>query len=203
MKSRKINTLSASIALLLAAGLLSGCGGDAEEEEGQSAPAVVAPFLSDEAPIESVYDTSDMDGFGIESDDSVETDTIDDLLDGTFDATDEEVEAETETGGEGYGPEDADESIDITQESSEELLLTDEVEEVIAFDDDGADVVTVTPEIIRGIQQSLSDAGYNPGPADGISGPRTLSALSSYQEQNNLASGQVTKETLRALGVDF
>lgn len=68
---------------------------------------------------------------------------------------------------------------------------------------DGADVVIATPEIIRGVQQALVNAGYNPGPVDGASGQKTVNAIQSFQKKNNLAVGKLTKETLRALNVPF
>ena len=52
---------------------------------------------------------------------------------------------------------------------------------------------------VRLMQQSLRDAGYDPGVVDGIMGPRTVSALKSYQQQHGLAVGEVTEETLSAL----
>ena len=70
---------------------------------------------------------------------------------------------------------------------------------VDAFND-ADEVVAATPDLIRRVQQALVNAGYNPGPVDGISGPRTLQAVKSFQQENNLAAGELTKETLRALG---
>lgn len=69
--------------------------------------------------------------------------------------------------------------------------------------DDGDDVVKVTPAIMRKIQQALANAGFNPGPADGVSGAKTVAAIESFQKQNNIPTGKITKRTLRALGVDF
>ncbi len=69
--------------------------------------------------------------------------------------------------------------------------------------DDGDDVVKVTPTIMRKVQQALIDAGFNPGPADGVSGAKTRIAIESFQKQNNLPTGKLTKKTLRVLGVDF
>ncbi|MCG7756010.1 MAG: peptidoglycan-binding protein [Nitrosomonas sp.] len=69
--------------------------------------------------------------------------------------------------------------------------------------DDGDDVVKVTPAIMRKIQQALASAGFNPGPADGVSGAKTVAAIESFQKQNNIPTGKITKRTLRALGVDF
>ena len=69
--------------------------------------------------------------------------------------------------------------------------------------DDGNDVVKVTPVIMRKVQQALVNAGFNPGPVDGVSGAKTQNAIESFQKQNNLPAGKLTKNTLRALGVDF
>jgi hypothetical protein len=65
------------------------------------------------------------------------------------------------------------------------------------------EVVKSTPELIRSVQQALANAGYNPGTIDGINGPRTMSALKSFQKQNDLAMGQLTKETLLKLEIDY
>jgi hypothetical protein len=69
--------------------------------------------------------------------------------------------------------------------------------------DDGNDVVKVTPVIMRKVQQALVNAGFNPGPVDGVSGAKTQNAIESFQKQNNLPAGKLTKNTLRTLGVDF
>lgn len=69
--------------------------------------------------------------------------------------------------------------------------------------DDGDDVVTVTPAIMRKVQQALVNAGFNPGPVDGVSGAKTVSEIESFQKQNGIPAGKITKKTLRALGVDF
>jgi peptidoglycan hydrolase-like protein with peptidoglycan-binding domain len=37
-----------------------------------------------------------------------------------------------------------------------------------------------TPEHVRDVQQALTNAGYDPGPIDGIFGPRTKAALRKY-----------------------
>ena len=69
--------------------------------------------------------------------------------------------------------------------------------------DDGNDVVKATPAVMRKVQQALVNAGFNPGPVDGVSGAKTRNAIESFQKQNNLPAGKLTKNTLRALGVDF
>lgn len=69
--------------------------------------------------------------------------------------------------------------------------------------DDGNDVVKITPAIMRKVQQALVNVGLNPGPVDGVSGAKTVSAIESFQKQNNIPAGKLNKRTLRALGVDF
>ena len=58
-----------------------------------------------------------------------------------------------------------------------------------------------TSDIILRIQKALDAAGYNPGTVDGVMGSATMSALSAYQRDNNLASGQLTMEALKKLGI--
>lgn len=58
-----------------------------------------------------------------------------------------------------------------------------------------------TPDIIRRLQAALNDAGYNAGPADGSLGGLTQRAVREFQEANGLPAGQLTMETLHALGV--
>ncbi len=69
--------------------------------------------------------------------------------------------------------------------------------------DDGDDVVKTNPALMKKIQQALVDAGLNPGPVDGVSGAKTVSAIESFQKQNGIAPGKITKRTLRTLGVAF
>jgi allophanate hydrolase subunit 1 len=56
-------------------------------------------------------------------------------------------------------------------------------------------------ENIKNIQKALKEAGFNPGPIDGIMGWRTKSALSKFQKANSLSAGELTQKTLEALGV--
>ena len=52
----------------------------------------------------------------------------------------------------------------------------------------------------RNIQILLKKAGFNPGPVDGIKGPKTREAIREFQEQNNLKStGIVNVETWQKL----
>ncbi len=61
----------------------------------------------------------------------------------------------------------------------------------------------VTPEIVKNIQSALLNAGYNPGQIDGALGVATMSAVESFQKDKGLPVGNLTMETLRALGVQL
>ncbi|NIA71389.1 peptidoglycan-binding protein [Pelagibius litoralis] len=61
----------------------------------------------------------------------------------------------------------------------------------------------VTPGIVTRIQNALLSKGYNPGRLDGVIGSDTMSAVQSFQKAKGLASGQLTMETLKALGVSL
>ncbi len=58
-----------------------------------------------------------------------------------------------------------------------------------------------TPALISQVQAALSRAGHNPGRSDGIFGMSTLRAMESYQRANGLIVGQLTMETMDALGI--
>ncbi len=52
-----------------------------------------------------------------------------------------------------------------------------------------------TRELVVGIQTELRNLGYDPGPIDGIMGPRTAVAISRYQkDQKLLIDGQASVE---------
>jgi hypothetical protein len=60
------------------------------------------------------------------------------------------------------------------------------------------------PNVVRQIQQALSQKGQDPGPIDGDYGPRTAAAVSAFQAANGLvADGEVGPKTARALGVQL
>lgn len=243
MKSSKISTLAAGGVLLLAAGLLSGCGEEPEDAVNQSEGMAIAPMPSEETVGEPFATLEDSEDFGLEGMEGLEgmdtidgidttgeideTESIDDIFESISETTDDAVDttAETMTEFAETTSDTFEESIEVTRdeiveevqngdqttlssvyEETEETVMVDEtnvVEETAIVEDEAIEVVTVTPEIIRGVQQALQDAGFNPGPIDGISGPKTLAALESFQKQNNIAAGQFTKETLRALGVEY
>lgn len=55
---------------------------------------------------------------------------------------------------------------------------------------------------VRAEQQALKDKGFDPGPVDGISGPRTHAALRQFQEKQNLKEdGRLGPQTRDALGL--
>jgi len=57
---------------------------------------------------------------------------------------------------------------------------------------------------VRQIQAALKQAGFDPGPIDGVVGSRTRSALAAYQKAMNLPSQPaINAETLQRLGVPF
>jgi peptidoglycan hydrolase-like protein with peptidoglycan-binding domain len=55
---------------------------------------------------------------------------------------------------------------------------------------------------IRRVQATLNDRGFKAGPANGVLGERTSSALREFQKSENLAvTGRLNPRTLAALGV--
>jgi peptidoglycan hydrolase-like protein with peptidoglycan-binding domain len=55
---------------------------------------------------------------------------------------------------------------------------------------------------VSAVQNALKDKGFDPGPIDGIMGPRTRAALRRYQTQNHLkVDGRLDSETQASLGV--
>ncbi len=59
-----------------------------------------------------------------------------------------------------------------------------------------------TPTRISQLQQALTKAGYNPGPADGIVGTQTIAAVNAFQKDKGLPVDKyLNVTTLQALGV--
>jgi peptidoglycan hydrolase-like protein with peptidoglycan-binding domain len=57
-------------------------------------------------------------------------------------------------------------------------------------------------QTVRQVQQALSNKGHDPGPVDGIMGPRTRAAVEAYQRSQNLSSSSgLDQRTLDSLGV--
>lgn len=56
---------------------------------------------------------------------------------------------------------------------------------------------------VRGIQRALMNEGYNPGPVDGVWGPRTDSAFMAFKRDNGLGGDNRISETaLNELGIE-
>ncbi len=69
--------------------------------------------------------------------------------------------------------------------------------------DKSVTAVKLDSKQIAEVQRLLKEKGHNPGAADGLMGPRTEKALTSFQEAQGLAAtGKPTKETLRSLAPD-
>jgi hypothetical protein len=58
-----------------------------------------------------------------------------------------------------------------------------------------------TPDVIRRLQTALGEAGYDAGPVDGSLGYMTRRAVEAFQRDHDLPTGELTMETLDALGV--
>ena len=57
---------------------------------------------------------------------------------------------------------------------------------------------------VRQVQEALRQKGFNPGPADGVMGPRTEQALRQFQQSKNIsATGRLDNDTSSALGVSL
>ena len=59
----------------------------------------------------------------------------------------------------------------------------------------------MTPRIMTDLQNALKAAGFDPGPADGQIGARTMRAVDDYQRANGMERGGLTLTTLESLGV--
>jgi peptidoglycan hydrolase-like protein with peptidoglycan-binding domain len=56
---------------------------------------------------------------------------------------------------------------------------------------------------VKAIQEALKTKGFDPGPADGVVGPKTGQALRDFQKSQNLqVTGRIDDKTASALGVE-
>lgn len=60
-----------------------------------------------------------------------------------------------------------------------------------------------THETVMAIQRALLKEGHNPGAIDGVIGTSTMSAVREFQKAKGLATGQLTLDTLKALGISL
>jgi peptidoglycan hydrolase-like protein with peptidoglycan-binding domain len=59
-------------------------------------------------------------------------------------------------------------------------------------------------ELIRMVQLTLKDSGFDPGPIDGILGPKTRGAIKKFQIKNNLEpTGAIDEQTINQLFRSF
>lgn len=59
-------------------------------------------------------------------------------------------------------------------------------------------------ELIRMVQLTLKDSGFDPGPIDGILGPKTHKAITRFQIKNKLEpTGEIDEQTLNQLFWSF
>ena len=63
--------------------------------------------------------------------------------------------------------------------------------------------VNMTRDIITQLQEALTREGYDPGPADGLVGQGTLTAIEQYQAAEGIDQGGITLELLKHLKVEF
>lgn len=56
-------------------------------------------------------------------------------------------------------------------------------------------------ELVTDLQVKLQKLGHYPGPIDGIIGRNTMAGVRIYQKAKGLATGEITLETLKSLGV--
>ncbi len=59
----------------------------------------------------------------------------------------------------------------------------------------------MTCDEVKRVQESLVALGYDPGPIDGLVGPRTVSALRKFESDNGLpVRGQLSSELMTRIG---
>ncbi|OLC13824.1 MAG: hypothetical protein AUH29_11875 [Candidatus Rokubacteria bacterium 13_1_40CM_69_27] len=58
-------------------------------------------------------------------------------------------------------------------------------------------------ERVRSAQEALRDKGFDPGPIDGVMGPKTRAAVTNFQKKEGLkATGRLDVATMSRLGMD-
>lgn len=196
MKTVKLDRFTKSILVLFVAGFVAGCGSEPEGTAGQSQDTEV--ITEEFAPRDDEVATNP------ESAEAVE-ETLESILeraDEIIQRTESSISALKSQTDAGLEP---GETVADSAGKSESVLAAgpDGNQATQVFVDDGLEVVKTTPDLVRKVQQALTEAGFNPGAADGKLGPRTLGALTDFQQRHGLAAGKLTKETLRELGILF
>ncbi len=186
----KTNNIDARIIVLLAVtAFMYGCG-DEQKETGKQ-PEQTATESVPTTPVSEIADKT------VETNGS-KSETIGTMAESTVKKSVEAVESATE------------QTVEKTAEVAQDLGVTAETKfsEAVttgqaAISEATSEVVRTTPALVRKIQQALADAGVNPGPIDGIMGPKTMAAVKSFQKKKGLAEGAITEETLQALEVAY
>lgn len=194
MKVINLDRFAKCVLMLSLVAFTSGCGGEPEETTGQNQTGVTEEAVqSDEIMTGSVPVESGETESGEVTEESLESilAKADEIIQRTGGTLNSEVEPESE------------ETTASGAEENESVVAAPATDSAARSADDGQKAVKATPDLIRKVQQALTDAGLNPGVADGKLGPRSRSALIDFQKQHSLAEGKITKETLRELGIDF
>lgn len=214
MKTGNLNIFVKNALILLVVGFLAGCGEEPEKSAkvDRDAADVPAYTQSDESVIIATEPSLHTD----HTDAAEITESVEKSLDAILEEADAVIkkteEAISEYNGDTVKTELGEMAESIAEESKSYVAAIEEaadesiekpVETVQETVHDGHEIVKATPDLIRKVQQALNDAGFDAGTADGKLGPRTLTALQAYQQQNGLEAGKFTKETLRALDVSF
>ena len=75
-------------------------------------------------------------------------------------------------------------------------------EQSASYQQSASDQQTQGPDVVKQVQQKLSDKGQDVGQPDGQMGPKTQAALKEFQQQNGLQpTGQIDEQTLAALDI--
>jgi peptidoglycan hydrolase-like protein with peptidoglycan-binding domain len=91
---------------------------------------------------------------------------------------------------------------EVLGESDEEILR--QAAEPRAPAEENRPAGKLSKERIRAAQQRLKEAGFDPGPIDGVMGAKTREALEQYQASRGLSkSGTLDGKTLGSLGVEI
>ncbi len=204
---KNLDTLVRSVLIFLVVGFLTGCGDKPEESAKVGKDATVVPEYtqSGEAVIRATEPS-------VHADVAEITESVEKSLDAILEEADAVIkkteEALIEYDGDAVKTELGEMAEDIAEGSKSYVATIEKAvdESIVVAQEvvhDGHEIVKATPDMIRKIQKALNDAGFDVGTADGKLGPRTLTALKTYQQQNGLEAGKFTKETLRTLGVSF
>jgi len=195
MKVINLDRFAKCVLMLSLVAFVASCGDEPEETTAQNQIGVTEEAVqSDEIVTGSVpVESGEAESGEIMEEESLESilAKADEIIQRTGGALNGEVEPEPE------------ETTASGAEETGSVAVAPATDSAAGSADDGQEVVKATPDLIRKVQQALTDAGLNPGVADGKLGPRSRGALIDFQKQHGLAEGRITKETLRELGIDF